>query len=67
MDARLSADEGATWSAPLRLVSYVDADSGYPSSAQLPDGTVVTAYYHGLKAGDPSYHMGVAIWDPKQV
>jgi len=76
---RLSADGGKTWSVtqPLITVPAMDwhkTDCGYPSSVQLADGTVVTAYYFGPMCGSKPipgaqglpwhhrYHMGVARW-----
>jgi hypothetical protein len=61
--ARLSDDEGATWSAPRLLVDFETAtDGGYPSSVQLTDGTIVTAYYANRIAAHDRYHMGVVRW-----
>lgn len=61
--ARLSADEGRTWSAPILLVDLEDAgDGGYPSSVQLDDGTIVTAYYANQIRAHRRYHMGVVRW-----
>ena len=57
IDIRLSADEGQTWTDPARVADF-QGDVGYPSSVQLPDGQVLTAYY-----GRP-YHMGVVVWEP---
>ena len=73
---RLSSDEGVTWSRPVVLLSaplrdWHKTDCGYPSSVQLDDGTIVTAYYFGPKKPEWSehtlpwhqrYHMGVARW-----
>lgn len=39
-------------------------DGGFPSSVQLPDGKVLTAYYASGIEGHPRYHMGVVVWDP---
>jgi hypothetical protein len=63
VDVRVSDDEGATWSAPFRVMDFM-GDGGYPSSVQLPDGQVVTAYYAQKIEGHDRYHMGVVIWDP---
>ena len=63
VDVRLSDDEGRTWSDPFRLVDF-EGDGGYPSSVQLPDGRVLTAYYARRIAGHDRYHMGVVVWDP---
>lgn len=57
-----SSDEGMTWSKPLRLVDW-QGDGGYPSSVQLPDGQILTAYYARKVEGHDRYHMGVVTWD----
>ncbi len=73
---RLSNDNGDTWSYPFVLVSIpaIDwhaTDCGYPSSIQVKDGTIVTAFYFGPKKPELAacstpwhqrYHMGVARW-----
>ncbi|MBK9168828.1 MAG: exo-alpha-sialidase [Bryobacterales bacterium] len=73
---RMSEDGGATWSLPVVLLSapatdWRKTDSGYPSSVELDDGTIVTAYYFGPKRPEwaahglpwhQRYHMGVARW-----
>ena len=62
---KISGDDGLTWSAPERIVDFIGFDGGYPSSVQLPDGQVLTAYYAkkvDYYAG--RYHMGQVIWDP---
>ncbi len=65
--ARLSEDEGQSWGPPRRLVDLDDAtDGGYPSSVQLADGTVVTAYYANRIACHRRYHMGVVRWQPDE-
>ena len=63
VDVRFSDDEGTTWSEPFRVVDF-QSDGGYPSSVQLPDGQVLTAYYARQIAGHNRYHMGVVVWDP---
>ena len=63
VDVRFSDDQGQTWGAPFRVVDFED-DGGYPSSVQLPDGRVLTAYYARRIAGHDRYHMGVVVWDP---
>ncbi len=74
---RLSSDGGKTWSIPVVLISspardWHKTDCGYPSSVQLADGSILTAYYFGPKRPEwaahslpwhPRYHMGVAKWD----
>jgi hypothetical protein len=63
VDVRYSRDEGKTWSGPVRLVDFQN-DGGYPSSVQLPDGQVLTAYYAAKTAYHDRYHMGAVVWDP---
>lgn len=61
--AKLSSDDGKTWSEPLRLASAVgDADCGYPSSVQLDDGAIVTAWYAKESPEHSGYHMGASVW-----
>ena len=62
VEAVLSADEGETWVEPVRLLALPVVDLGYPSSAQLPDGRVLTAYYAKEGPGYDRYHMGVVTW-----
>jgi hypothetical protein len=63
VDVRFSRDEGRSWSAPCRVVDF-QGDGGYPSSVQLPDGQVLTAYYASKTTYHGRYHMGVVVWDP---
>lgn len=74
---RMSEDDGESWSYPVVLISmpgrdWHKTDCGYPSSVQIDDGTIVTAYYFGPKRAEwaahglpwhQRYHMGVARWD----
>ncbi len=74
---RMSEDQGESWSYPVTLISmpgrdWHKTDCGYPSSVQIDDGTIVTAYYFGPKKPEwaayglpwhQRYHMGVARWD----
>ncbi len=62
--AKLSSDEGQTWSDPIRLVNSLESDCGYPSSIERDDGQIVTAYYAKRVLNHDRYHMGVAIWAP---
>lgn len=62
--ARLSGDEGKTWSAELDLdVSSATWEVGYVRSAQRPDGNVVTVYYMAEK-GDPEHIIAATVWKP---
>lgn len=61
--ARLSEDEGVTWQAARILVHLEEpTDCGYPSSSQLADGTIVTAYYSRRIPQHERYHMGIVRW-----
>lgn len=63
VNAMVSADGGATWSSEFRIASgFVSRDSGYPSSVQLDDGTIVTAYYASGSKEHKGYQMGVVRW-----
>ena len=60
---RISDDEGKTWKAPTRIVNLEGStDGGYPATVQLPDGTLVTAYYSNGVPQHRRYHMGVVHW-----
>ena len=61
--AKVSRDEGRTWSDPIRIMNSLAMDCGYPSSVQRADGKIVTAYYSQAVENHNRYHMGVAIWD----
>ena len=65
VDVRFTRDAGKTWSPPLRVADF-QGDGGYPSSVQLADGCVVTAYYASKSSYHDRYHMGVAVWDPSK-
>lgn len=65
VDARISPDNGKSWGPPFRVASYTGWDSGYPSCVQLPDGTVITAYY--TSTDRVMYQMGVARWHPSEL
>lgn len=58
VQARLSADGGATWSSPIMLVNGLDTpDCGYPSTLETDDGKLVTIYYTGSAPWHKRYHM----------
>jgi hypothetical protein len=65
VDVRFSEDEGESWGPPLRIASAPQQDCGYPSSVQLPDGHLVTAYYTRISRGY-HYEMRVARWKPSE-
>ena len=61
--ARVSDDGGESWGWPRLVVDMrTTHDVGYPSSVELEDGSIVTAYYSGGIPEHNRYHMGVARW-----
>jgi hypothetical protein len=62
--ARLSHDNGETWSDEISLRSDGGAwDLGYTRTVQRPDGKLVTVYYFN-EAKDKERYIGATIWDP---
>jgi len=62
--ARLSSDEGRSWSDELILrQDGGNFDLGYPRTVQRPDGKLVTAYYFNT-SNDSERFIGATIWDP---
>ena len=62
--ARLSSDEGRTWSEEIVLRDDAAAwDTGYTRSAQRPDGNIVTVYYIPEKPQSERI-IAATIWDP---
>lgn len=60
--ARISEDEGATWSEPVILSGDgVGGDLGYPSTVQLDDGSFVSVWYERL-ADSPKAQLRQARW-----
>ncbi len=60
---RTSRDQGRTWSRPTRIVNLEETtDGGYPSTVQLTDGTLLTAYYSNRVPQHQRYHMGAVRW-----
>ena len=49
--ARLSEDEGQTWSEPLTIsADGAGGDLGYPSTVELGDGSLLTVWYEKLQS-----------------
>jgi hypothetical protein len=49
--ARISSDQGRTWSEPLTISADGEGgDLGYPSTVELADGTLLTVWYEFQKA-----------------
>ena len=60
----VSADDGATWSAPRAIhEGAADWDLGYPRSVVRSDGSVVSIYYFNDAAG-PERYIAATIWKP---
>jgi hypothetical protein len=61
--ARLSSDEGQTWSEPM-IISGDGAggDLGYPSTVQLSDGSLLTVWYENM-AGSSKAVLRQARWE----
>lgn len=61
---RISEDNGTSWTEPNVLVVLEETgDMGYPSSVQLEDGTIVTAYYADGITEHNRYHCGIVRWE----
>jgi hypothetical protein len=61
-NARVSSDHGRTWSEPILLSPDSDtADLGYPSTAQLSDGSLLSVWYEALN-GSPKTVLRQARW-----
>lgn len=62
--ACLSRDEGLTWNVEKEIILRVDGggwDIGYPSTVQLPDGGLMTAYYFYTR-DDKTRRIEVTRW-----
>jgi len=62
-EARLSENNGKAWGAPYKLYTTGPGDMGYPSTAQLPDGKLVTVFYAAQSPLHAGYHMGSIGWN----
>jgi hypothetical protein len=58
----VSSDGGKTWTESVRITRDVSGDCGYPSSAQLKDGTIVTVFYAAKTKSYDKYQMGAVRW-----
>jgi len=59
---RLADENGRNWGPPQILCQLTKGDLGYPSTVQMADGTLVTAYYSSGVPEHTRYHMGVLRW-----
>jgi sialidase-1 len=58
--ACISDDHGRTWDVAneIKLAGHFNGDLGYPASAELPDGSILTVYYQADKQGEQTCLMG---------
>ena len=62
--AKLSADQGRTWSKEILLRGDgVTWDIGYTRTVVRPDGKLVTIYYYATPE-QPEQHIAATIWEP---
>jgi len=60
---KFSRDKGKSWSQEYILVDDLKSrDCGYPSSVQLEDGSILTAFYSDGNEVHQRYHMGTVVW-----
>lgn len=65
MCAKISADNGATWSPELVLRDDgASRDIGYSRTVQRNDGRIVTVYYFTVEADGPERGIAATIWSP---
>lgn len=65
---RMSEDQGTSWGTISVITHTKNAtDNGYPSSIELDDGTIATAWYANASDMHARYHMGVTVWHPDEV
>ncbi len=62
IEVRLSNGDCKVWSEPRRLFTTGPGDMGYPSTAQLADGNLVTVFYAQKSSLHDGYHMGAIGW-----
>ena len=61
--ACISDDHGRTWDTAneIKLVGHFNSDLGYPASAELSDGSILTVYYQAENKGEMTGLMGT-LW-----
>ncbi len=66
MRARLSSDQGKSWSEAIVLRNDGGGrDIGYPRAVIRPDGKIVAVYYYHDQTS-PTRYLAATIWDPSQ-
>lgn len=67
IQARISKDNGATWSDAIHLRDDgYTWDMGYCRMVERPDGKLVTIYYYNTTE-NIAQHIAVTIWDPEDL
>jgi sialidase-1 len=62
IQARVSSDRGATWSAPIVITSDgASGDLGYPSTVELADGRLLTIWYESMRSA-PKAVLRMSRW-----
>lgn len=62
--ACFSKDNGETWDIKTEVQirnDFINWDTGYPESLQMPDGSILTVYYYNLFG---KYFIGGTFWKP---
>ena len=62
--ACFSNDNGKTWDIKTEVIirnDFINWDTGYPESLQMPDGKIFTVYYYNLFG---KYFLGGTYWKP---
>lgn len=63
--ARLSSDQGRSWSEDIVLRDDgANRDIGYPRAVQRPDGKIVTVYYFNDRESGPERYIAATVWNP---
>ena len=66
--ARLSCDNGKTWGKEIALCLSFTHDMGYPTSAELPNGDIITVFYHNMGLPPPKKTGLFAVrWTPEKI
>lgn len=60
--ARMSADKGKSWGAPVYVARMAESDGGYPASLERDDGQVLSVFYTHPESG---YAVHAVVWDPE--
>lgn len=63
--ARFSRDNGKTWGEEITLCRSFTEDMGYPSSAELPNGDIITVFYHKISESKKTGLYAVK-WTPEK-